>query len=79
MKAMDITGTVRHLEPRNEVKHAWSDHSKAKSVFNIQELTNLETGLKKMALWVKEKGVRKTTVFTDIELTKNFPAFWLEN
>jgi UDP-glucose 4-epimerase len=79
MKAMEMTGEVRHLPPRNEVMHAWSDHSKARGVFGEEKVTSLEEGLHKMALWVKEKGVRKTSKFTDIELDINFPQFWLED
>lgn len=79
MEAMGINGNVRHLPPRNEVKHAWADHSKAERVFQIQHKTPLNEGLKKMADWVKQKGSRKTSKFTEIELTKNFPAFWLED
>ncbi|MFW5707443.1 MAG: NAD-dependent epimerase/dehydratase family protein [Bacteroidota bacterium] len=79
MKAMGMTGEVRHLPPRNEVMHAWSDHSKARGVFGQANVTTLEEGLHKMAQWVKEKGVRKTSKFTDIELNINFPQFWLED
>lgn len=79
MQAMGLTGQVRHLPPRNEVKHAWADHTKAKNIFAIKGSTTLQEGLEKMAQWVKEKGSRKTPMFTGIELDKNFPTFWLED
>ena len=33
MNAMDMTGELTYLSPRNEVMHAYSDHSKAKQIF----------------------------------------------
>jgi len=78
MQVMGVEGTVRHLPPRNEVKHAYSDHSKAHSVFGNSKNTSLSEGIKLMFDWVKTKGSRKTGKFADIELMKNFPKFWLE-
>ncbi|MFH2142217.1 MAG: NAD-dependent epimerase/dehydratase family protein [Bacteroidota bacterium] len=79
MKAMNIKIEIKHLTPRNEVKHAFADHSKAKKIFGIKETTTLHEGISKMAEWAKKAGIRKTSKFKNIEINKNFPSFWLED
>lgn len=78
MKEMGIAQEIRYLQERNEVKHAFSDHSKAKDVFGIDNFTSLEEGIRKMVAWAKEHGARKTPKFTDIEIPEKLPAVWLE-
>ncbi len=78
MKTLDIKGDIRYLPERNEVKHAYSDHSRAAEVFHITEHTPLEEGVRRMAEWVKHAGVRKTKSFENIEITKKLPPVWLE-
>jgi UDP-glucose 4-epimerase len=79
MRAMGITGEVRHLEARNEVLHAHADHSKVKKIFSEGKTTSLEEGLKRMADWAKTAGVRKSQRFEAIEITEKLPPFWLED
>lgn len=79
MNAMNIKGNINHLPPRNEVKHAYADHSKAKKIFNIKETTALYEGIFHMTEWAKKAGIRKTGKFKNIEINKNFPSFWLED
>ncbi|MBU2019118.1 MAG: NAD-dependent epimerase/dehydratase family protein, partial [Bacteroidetes bacterium] len=69
---------IRHLEERNEVKIAFSDHSKAKKVFGERKTTSLEEGINKMATWVLEHGARSSKSFGKIEIYKNLPSLWLE-
>ena len=80
MKAMDLDQPLRHLEARNEVMHAYSDHSKMKRIFSIDEsgYTSLADGLQKMADWAKKTGVKKSSTFKDIEIYDNLPKVWLE-
>lgn len=78
---MDAIGTsteIRYLESRNEVLHAFSDHSKVNSIFKNNSSTPLPEGLKKMVAWVKKVGVKKTNRFKEIELTEKLPPIWLE-
>lgn len=77
MKVMNFKGKILFLPKRNEVEHAWADHSKVMRIFGKKECITLEEGLKKMALWAQTAGSRKTSTFTDIEISKNLPAFWL--
>ena len=75
---MNATPEIKYLDPRNEVVHAYSSHQKAESVFNIQKKTDLETGLRKMAEWVKKHGAKATKNFGEIEIEENLPPSWKE-
>lgn len=74
-----IKSDVNYLSARNEVLHAYSDHSKVKNAFNIKEYTSLEDGVSKMAGWVKKHGSRKTPIFENIEIKEGLPQIWLED
>ena len=67
---------VKHLDPRNEVKLAFSDHSKAARIFGQREKMPLEQGIRLMADWVKTHGARESSTFKGIEITKNLPPSW---
>jgi UDP-glucose 4-epimerase len=75
-EAMNVPCRVVHLDPRNEVKTAFSDHRKAEQVFGRREKIPLHDGIGAMAAWVKEHGARESGTFKDIELTKNLPPSW---
>jgi UDP-glucose 4-epimerase len=65
-----------HLDPRNEVKIAFSDHGKAEQVFGKKEKTSLENGVQAMASWVHKHGVRESSIFENIEIAKKMPPSW---
>jgi len=67
---------INYLEPRNEVMHAYSSHIKADSVFKINDKTDLITGLKRMAEWVKSHGAKATKEFAEIEIEEKLPPVW---
>lgn len=67
---------IVHLPARNEVKHAYALHQKAKRVFGVPEPTPLREGLGKMAKWVSGVGSRKTRCFQDIEIPFGLPEGW---
>jgi UDP-glucose 4-epimerase len=75
-EAMGVPAKVTHLDPRNEVKIAFSDHSKAEGVFGAGEKTSLHEGIRLMAEWVKKHGARESSIFQNIEVTKNLPSSW---
>ena len=75
---MDMKGELLYLPARNEVLHAYSDHTKAKEIFGESANTSLLDGLKKMADWAKKTGSKKSAKFENIEITEKLPAFWLE-
>lgn len=74
--AMGVEPTIRHLEARNEVLHAFSSHEKVQSVFSPAPAIDLATGLARMAVWVRNHGPRKPVEFDDIEVPKNLPISW---
>ncbi|MBA3569833.1 MAG: NAD-dependent epimerase/dehydratase family protein [Pyrinomonadaceae bacterium] len=76
-EAMESPLNVKHLEPRNEVQVAFSDHSKAEGVFGGKQKLPLEEGIRRMAKWAKTHGARESSVFKNIEIMKNLPASWL--
>lgn len=69
---------VRHLDARNEVQVAYSDHAAAHEVFGRLDEMPLEEGLKRMADWVATVGARKSPTFGEIEVTRKLPPFWVE-
>jgi UDP-glucose 4-epimerase len=75
-EAMGKECQIRYLEPRNEVKVAFSDHSKADRVFGARKKTALPDGIRAMAEWVKRHGARESNVFENIEIAKNMPPSW---
>jgi UDP-glucose 4-epimerase len=78
-RVMGLTGMVRHVEARNEVVHAYADHSKAHALFGAGERFSLDEGLAKMAAWAQVAGVRKSARFKAIEITQKLPPLWLED
>jgi UDP-glucose 4-epimerase len=75
--AMGKECRVVHLDPRNEVKIAFSDHSLAENVFGSRPKVSLEEGIQSMAAWVREHGARESSIFEDIEILKNLPPSWV--
>ena len=78
MQVMAVQAEVIHLPARNEVLHAYSDHSKVRRVFGCRTPTSLEDGLRRMAAWAKVVGVRRSKRFEAIEILKNLPSSWLK-
>ena len=74
--AMGLPCRTAHLDPRNEVKIAFSDHRKAERIFGRREKTGLQEGISAMAEWVKKYGARESGFFKNIEVMKNMPPSW---
>jgi UDP-glucose 4-epimerase len=79
MEAMQMKGEIRHLDARNEVLHAFSDHSKVRKIFQSGNTVSLQDGLTAMARWAKMTGVRKSKKFQDIEINEKLPPVWRED
>jgi UDP-glucose 4-epimerase len=69
---------VIHHPARNEVKHAFSDHSKTHRTFGDLPNTSLEDGIARMVAWAREHGPRQASTFENIEILKNLPPSWVE-
>lgn len=70
---------IRHFPARDEVKHAFSDHSKVSSVFGAAASTSLEDGVQRMVDWAREHGPRASSTFENIEIERNLPSAWKES
>jgi UDP-glucose 4-epimerase len=75
-QAMGKPRDINYLDARNEVKIAFSDHSKAEQAFGERSKTALPEGVRSMAEWVREHGARESNIFEGIEVTKKMPASW---
>jgi UDP-glucose 4-epimerase len=76
-RAMRRQTGIKHLDPRNEVQHAYSDHGKAQRVFGPTTPVTLEEGLARMAQWVRQAGPRSSREFEAIEIEKGLPSMWV--
>jgi UDP-glucose 4-epimerase len=74
--AFEVPCSIEHLPARNEVVHAFSDHSKARAVFKPAPPVALKDGIRAMAEWVKRKGASRAVEFDNIEIQKNLPPSW---
>jgi UDP-glucose 4-epimerase len=67
---------VTYLPARNEVLHAFSDHSRVREVFGSRSTVDLARGIRRMAEWARTVGPRPSATFGNIELRKNLPPSW---
>ncbi len=76
---MGVEPRLRHLPARVEVKHAFSSHEKVRRFFgDVSRNVPLDEGIRRMAEWAQTHGSKKSTVFSDIEISKKLPPSWLE-
>lgn len=74
--AFGVAPQIAHLPARNEVQHAYPDHSKARRVFGQNAAVALEDGIARMVTWARRVGARQGQAFGDIEITRNLPPSW---
>ncbi|MDD2482695.1 MAG: NAD-dependent epimerase/dehydratase family protein [Candidatus Shapirobacteria bacterium] len=67
---------IIHFPPRIEVYQAFSNHLKAKKIFNIKNETKMEVGLKSMIAYAQKIGPIKPKKFKNIEIEENLPPSW---
>lgn len=71
-----VEPNITHLSARNEVLHAYSDHSRARSVFGEPTGIDLKEGIARMAAWARRVGARQSQEFGNIEITEKLPDGW---
>jgi len=64
-----------HYEPRNEVKFAYSDQTKAKNLLSFKDETDLETTFREMFVWAMDQPEREVKTI-DYELETKMYSFW---
>ncbi len=72
----NVKADINYLSARNEVLHAYSDHSRAHSVFGASTGISLKEGIQKMAEWARRVGARQSQEFHNIEITEKLPDGW---
>lgn len=75
-ECFNVQPDVTHLQARNEVMHAYSDHTKAHSIFGKGSGVSLLDGIKVMAAWAEKVGARKSKEFENIEIYEKLPQGW---
>jgi UDP-glucose 4-epimerase len=75
-RAFGKSPKIQHLDARNEVVHAFSNHDKVARCFGKSTPVTLEQGITRMAQWVRERGPCTPVIFKDIEVRKNLPPSW---
>jgi UDP-glucose 4-epimerase len=73
----EITGNkhIIHLEPRNEVKHAWSTHQKSIDLLDYKEQIDLIQGIKKMWEWARIQPIEEQK-FMNYEIDNKLYTYW---
>jgi UDP-glucose 4-epimerase len=66
---------IEHGEPRHEVKHAYCDHTKAKTLLNFKDQTNLDELIEGMFVWAMKQPNRKVKDMK-YEVEKNIYEYW---
>ena len=70
-----IEAKIEHKEKREEVKHAFCDHKKAKKLLHFKDDTCLENLIIKMFEWVKSEPNRKVKKMK-YEIEKGIYSYW---
>lgn len=65
-----------YLEQRHEVKHAFSTWEKSQELLGYEDLTDLESGLRKMWEWAQKQPSRKQMIWSEYEIDKKIYSYW---
>ncbi len=66
---------IEHALPRHEVKHAYCDHTKAKTMLNFKDNTNLEELIEDVFVWAMKQPNRKIKNM-EYEITDGIYEYW---
>ena len=66
---------IEHGEPRHEVKHAYCDHTKAKTMLDFRDGTNLTELVESMFVWAMNQPKRKVKAM-EYEITEGIYDYW---
>ncbi len=76
-EAFGVPEMLEFLESRNEVVHAYSDHTKVHKYFgHLIKNIPLKEGIERMVDDARAKGPRQGSRFKNIEVEKNMPPVW---
>ena len=66
---------IEHAPPRHEVKHAYCDHTKAKTMLNFKDNTRLDELIQDVFVWAMKEPNRKVKD-REYEITKDIYDYW---
>lgn len=69
-------GSIIHLEPRHEVRHAFSTYRKSMDILGFEHKTDLYTGISNMWDWAKTQPDRNRFIWSEYELDKGLYPYW---
>jgi len=78
-RALGLSPRVKHLPARQEVLHAFADHSKLSQFFGKRSASvDLETGLRSMIEDAQRQlaANRPPRIFSDLDISRNLPRSW---
>jgi UDP-glucose 4-epimerase len=76
-REMGVPPNIRHLESRQEVKHAWTSHDVCRELFgDLMRNVSLQDGVARMAAWAKRVGHREPSRFERIEISRGLYGAW---
>ena len=75
-RAFGVVPEIQYLPARNEVAHAYADHSKARRILGQKGTVSLAEGIERMAAWARRVGARRSQEFRNIEVRERLPASW---
>ena len=75
-RAFSVPLNVRYLPARNEIEHVFSSHEKVRRILGAEPTIDLDTGIPRMADWVRATGQRASQPLNSIELSRTLPPSW---
>jgi UDP-glucose 4-epimerase len=69
-------GSIIHLPPRHEVKHAFPTWQKSVDVLGFEHKTDLYDGIKNMWEWAQKQPKRDRFIWSEYELDKGIYEYW---
>ena len=72
---MGIRPSIVHLEPRDEVKNMWCDHSRARSLLQFEDRTDLYTLIRETWDWAIQMP-QKPVKLMKYEIKKGLYSYW---
>jgi len=74
-KKHGYTTSIEHRETRNEIKHAYCDHTKIKSMLDFKDETDIDSIIEEMFLWSRTQPDREVKKLS-YEIEKNMYKSW---